>query len=178
MCVCLQPAIYCAVTCLCCGWLERSVKCHIHTLPTHAENTAVMSFQLEERGYTLFRCVRVSCSGWMWLRHSSVRTAGLYYYTFNLLSSCTSNNRCGAAFVAVFSSLSSSVSMIHEQQCVCIFFIPLLCLSSFASLFSGILYFPWQKNTNLLDVGIRQWKLLRKIFKYLFPMTKTRQQSK
>lgn len=64
----------------------------------------------------------VSCGGWMWLRRCGVRTAGLCYYALNLLSSCTSDNRCGAVAVAACSSSSLSVLLLHELHSVRIAF--------------------------------------------------------
>lgn len=65
---CLKPVLHCAVSCLCWGWQVSSVKCHIHTLPTHSENTTVMSLHIEEGGYSHFInlcvCLVVAACDW------------------------------------------------------------------------------------------------------------------
>lgn len=121
-------------------WLVGE-KCHIHMLPTHPENITVMYFKMD-KGDTFKVCVCVSCGGWMGLR-----TPELYHYAFNPLSSCTSDNRCGAAVVAVCSSLSSSVLLLHELQSVCI-----SCSSCF-SFFSFVFLLKHFQNPETLQFG-------------------------
>ncbi len=115
---------------------------------------------------TLYRCVCVCVRD----RFETLRvtTAGLYYYAFNLPSSRTSDNRCGTAFVAVCSSLSSSVLLLRELQSVCFFLSLLLTILSCAPLFSSELYFPLEKYRSL---KFKIWRTFLHLTIFTFTIT-------